>query len=103
VDYRGLLIDTSRHYLHPNTIKSAIDAVAFNKVQKTYHSSLPAIYYYQTNFIFLFLKKKQYNVLHWHVTDAQSFPIESKAYPRLIEFTFPFHSFSFSFPFLTYA
>jgi hexosaminidase len=55
--WRGLLIDTSRHYLHPNTIKSAIEVAAFNK----------------------------YNVLHWHVTDAQSFPIESKAYPKLIE------------------
>lgn len=53
--WRGLLVDTARHYLHPNTIKSAIDVLAYNK----------------------------YNVLHWHVTDAQSFPIESKLYPKL--------------------
>ncbi len=30
--FRGLLVDTARHYLHPNTIKSAIDVLAYNKV-----------------------------------------------------------------------
>jgi len=30
--FRGLLVDTARHYLHPDTIKSAIDVLAYNKV-----------------------------------------------------------------------
>lgn len=53
--YRGLLIDTSRHYLPLTTIKGVIDAMTYSKL----------------------------NVLHWHIIDEQSFPIEIPSYPKL--------------------
>uniref|UniRef100_A0A0E0PMJ1 Beta-hexosaminidase n=1 Tax=Oryza rufipogon TaxID=4529 RepID=A0A0E0PMJ1_ORYRU len=53
--YRGLLIDTSRHYLPVPVIKSVIDSMTYSKL----------------------------NVLHWHIVDEQSFPIEIPSYPKL--------------------
>ncbi|KAL6620254.1 hypothetical protein ACP70R_035393 [Stipagrostis hirtigluma subsp. patula] len=53
--YRGLLIDTSRHYLPVPVIKSVIDSMTYSKL----------------------------NVLHWHIVDGQSFPIEVPSYPKL--------------------
>ncbi|XP_073000288.1 beta-hexosaminidase 3 [Typha latifolia] len=53
--YRGLLIDTSRHYLPLPIIKGVIDAMTYSKL----------------------------NVLHWHIVDEQSFPIEVPSYPKL--------------------
>jgi hexosaminidase len=53
--YRGLLIDTARHYLPVKIIKGVIDAMTYSKL----------------------------NVLHWHIVDEQSFPIEIPSYPKL--------------------
>uniref|UniRef100_A0A6B2L2K0 beta-N-acetylhexosaminidase n=1 Tax=Arcella intermedia TaxID=1963864 RepID=A0A6B2L2K0_9EUKA len=53
--WRGLLIDSSRHFLPVSAIKRQIDALSYTKL----------------------------NTLHWHITDAQSFPIYSASYPNL--------------------
>ncbi|KAL2549361.1 Beta-hexosaminidase 3 [Forsythia ovata] len=53
--YRGLLIDTARHYQPLPMIKKVIDSMSYAKL----------------------------NVLHWHIVDSQSFPLEIPSYPKL--------------------
>ena len=53
--HRGLMIDTGRHFQPLASIRSVIDSLPYAKI----------------------------NVLHWHMSDSQSFPFESKTYPRL--------------------
>ncbi|HEY1963241.1 MAG TPA: family 20 glycosylhydrolase [Rhizomicrobium sp.] len=55
--WRGLLLDSVRHYQSPVFIKSFIDTMALHKL----------------------------NVLHWHLTDDQGWRLEIKKYPRLTE------------------
>eukprot|EP00434_Breviolum_minutum_P010008 symbB.v1.2.008826.t1/scaffold533.1/size203693/5 len=53
--WRGLLLDTARHFIPTKMIKSVLLEMASNKL----------------------------NVLHWHLTDAMSFPLELEALPNL--------------------
>ncbi|KAJ9545672.1 hypothetical protein OSB04_025379 [Centaurea solstitialis] len=53
--FRGLLLDTSRHYYPIDIIKQIIESMSYAKL----------------------------NVLHWHIIDEQSFPLEVPAYPKL--------------------
>ena len=62
--YRGLMIDTSRHFLPTNGIRRQIDGLSFNKM----------------------------NALHWHLTDAQSTPYDSVVHPKLKEGAFSEHA-----------
>jgi len=55
--WRGLLIDSVRHFLPVTTIKRQLDGMAAAKL----------------------------NVFHWHLTDDQGWRVESKRFPRLTE------------------
>lgn len=53
--HRGLMIDSSRHFQTLDSIRMMIDSLPYAKV----------------------------NVMHWHMSDDQSFPMESKTSPKL--------------------
>jgi Glycosyl hydrolase family 20, catalytic domain/beta-acetyl hexosaminidase like len=53
--YRGLMIDTARHFLPITLIRHNLHVMAANKL----------------------------NVLHWHMTDSQSWPYHSERFPEL--------------------
>ncbi|WP_421729265.1 family 20 glycosylhydrolase [Brevundimonas sp.] len=55
--WRGMMLDSARHYQSPEFIKGFIDWMAIHKL----------------------------NVFHWHLTDDQAWRLEIKAYPRLTE------------------
>ncbi len=55
--WRGLMLDSARHYQSPAFIKKLIDVMALHKL----------------------------NVLHWHLTDDQAWRLEIKKFPRLTQ------------------
>ncbi|GAB5587202.1 woronin body major protein [Umbelopsis nana] len=54
-EYRGVMLDTGRNFLKVETLLRQIDALAWSKL----------------------------NVLHWHIDDAQSWPIHINAHPEM--------------------
>ncbi len=54
-EWRGLMIDSARHFQTIDELKQIVDAMALHKM----------------------------NVLHWHLTDDQSWRLEIKKYPKL--------------------
>ena len=55
--WRGLMLDSARHFQSPEFVREFIDVMALHK----------------------------FNVLHWHLTDDQGWRIEIKKYPRLTD------------------
>jgi hexosaminidase len=55
--WRGLMIDSARHFQSIDELKQVIDVMALHKL----------------------------NVLHWHLTDDQAWRLEIKKYPKLTE------------------
>jgi hexosaminidase len=53
--WRGLMLDSARHFQSPATIRSMLDWMAWHKL----------------------------NVLHWHLTDDQGWRLQIRKYPRL--------------------
>jgi hypothetical protein len=53
--HRGIMVDTSRHFLTKAMLYQLLDSMSYTKM----------------------------NVLHWHAVDDQSFPMEVKSYPKL--------------------
>src|SRR5262249_30212987 len=53
--WRGLMLDSARHFQSPAFVKQMIDWMAWHKL----------------------------NVLHWHLTDDEGWRLEIKKYPRL--------------------
>lgn len=65
--YRGLLIDSARHFQPMKVLKQNLDAMAYNK----------------------------FNVFHWHLVDDQSWPLEMATYPNLTQSAYsPRHVYS---------
>ena len=56
-EWRGMLIDTARHYLPVPTLLTMLDGMAALKL----------------------------NTLHWHLTDSQAFPLRLDAAPELAD------------------
>jgi len=55
--WRGVLVDSDRHWLSASALRSVVDSMGYSKL----------------------------NVLHWHPADWQAWPLESKALPNLWE------------------
>jgi hexosaminidase len=58
LSYRGLMIDSSRHFLPLKLIFETIDAMMYNKL----------------------------NVLHWHIVDEDSFPLILDSHPEIAKY-----------------
>ena len=69
--YRSILIDTARHYIPLKVMFQNL--VSFHS-EKVFNSliCLQDVMAYN-----------KFNVLHWHIVDAQSFPYQSNLFPDL--------------------
>mmetsp|Transcript_35565 Transcript_35565/g.35205 ORF Transcript_35565/g.35205 Transcript_35565/m.35205 type:complete len:488 (-) Transcript_35565:3-1466(-) len=57
--YRGVMLDTSREYFFPETIKQILDSMLISRL----------------------------NVFHWHLMDDDSFPLYLESYPDMTNYT----------------
>lgn len=55
LSYRGVMIDTARHFLSKAAILRTLDAMSLARL----------------------------NILHWHIADDESFPLEVRSVPEL--------------------
>jgi hexosaminidase len=55
LEFRGIMIDSARHYLSVSSIKRLIQSMPLSKL----------------------------NVLHWHIADDESFPLQLESHPEL--------------------
>ncbi|KAG5950991.1 woronin body major protein [Claviceps sorghi] len=55
--YRGVMVDTARNFISVGKIKEQIDGLALSKM----------------------------NILHWHITDTQSWPMKLQSYPEVVK------------------
>ncbi len=67
--WRGLMVDSSRHFLPVATLLTLLEGMSSTGL----------------------------NVLHWHITDEQAFPLQTTSCPRLAQLG------AYSFPGLTYV
>ena len=58
--HRGVLLDSARHFLPMETLKKMIDSLVMSN----------------------------FNVMHWHVEDAQSFPLDTPSSPEMVKGAF---------------
>lgn len=58
--YRGVMVDTGRNFISPAKLKEQVDGLALSKM----------------------------NVLHWHITDTQSWAIKIDAFPQMTKDAF---------------
>lgn len=58
ISHRGILLDCARHFITKPIIFQVLDSMQWNK----------------------------FNVLHWHLSDDQSFPYETLVYPNLTQY-----------------
>lgn len=58
LEYRGIMIDSSRHFLGIDSIRKVIESMPLSKL----------------------------NMLHWHLVDDESFPVELGSHPELSQF-----------------
>ena len=56
--YRGLMVDTSRHFLPMHLLYETIDAMMYNKL----------------------------SVFHWHITDEDAFPLILDSHPEIAQY-----------------
>ena len=57
--YRGVMLDTSREYFFPETLKQMLDGMMISRL----------------------------NVFHWHIMDSDSFPMYLESYPDMTKYT----------------
>lgn len=55
--YRGIMMDTARHFINLDTLKHVLDGMLFHKL----------------------------NVFHWHLTDDESFPLQLQSKPIITQ------------------